>query len=66
MKDISKRGLDTKIIHAGQHIDTLSDGIMSAGNHSTVWRADAHATGVYVAVIKSRNMTDTRKLTFVK
>lgn len=51
---------------AGQHIDTLVDGIQSAGSHNTVWRADAYATGVYVAVIKSHNRIDTRKLTYVK
>ena len=51
---------------SGQVVDTIVEGSLSAGRHSVVWDASGHASGVYIIVLESRGMRDSRKVTLVK
>ena len=51
---------------AGQKVDTLVNGSMSAGSHSVVWNASKFSTGVYFYTVKSGSFSKTMKMTLVK
>ena len=51
---------------AGQKIDTLVNGSMSAGSHSVVWNAAKFSAGVYFYTVKSGNLSKTMKMTLLK
>jgi len=51
---------------AGQKVDTLVDGFMSAGSHSMVWDASDFSAGVYFYTVKSGGFSKTMKMTLVK
>jgi flagellar hook assembly protein FlgD len=51
---------------AGQKVDTLVNGSMSAGSHSITWNAAKYSAGVYFYTVKSGNFSRTMKMTFLK
>ncbi len=51
---------------AGQKVDTLVDGFMSAGSHSMVWDASGFSAGVYFYTVKSGGFSKTMKMTLLK
>ena len=51
---------------AGQKIDTILDGYMSAGSHSVVWDASSSSAGVYFYTVKSGEFSRTLKMTLLK
>jgi flagellar hook assembly protein FlgD len=66
--NIAKPGKVTVDIYnvAGQKVDTLVNGNMSAGSHSVVWNASKFSTGVYFYTVKSGSFSKTIKMTLVK
>ena len=50
----------------GQLVETLADTHMSAGAHSVVWDVAGQASGVYIVVVESGGLKDTRKITLMK
>ena len=51
---------------AGQKVDTVANGFMSAGSHSITWDASAHSAGVYFYTVKSGDLSKTMKMTLLK
>ena len=51
---------------AGQKVDTLVNGTMSAGTHSAVWNASGKSAGVYFYTVKAGNFSKTMKMTLLK
>ena len=51
---------------AGQKVDTLVNGNLSAGAHSVVWNAAAFSAGVYFYTVKSGEFSKTMKMTLLK
>lgn len=51
---------------AGQKVDTLLNGHLSAGTHSLVWHAGDMANGVYMVRVQHGNMSKTAKVMLVK
>jgi hypothetical protein len=51
---------------AGQKVDTLVNGSMSAGSHSVVWNASKFSAGVYFYTVKSGSFSKTIKMTLLK
>jgi hypothetical protein len=51
---------------AGQRVDTLVNGSMSAGSHSVTWNASKVSAGVYFYTVKSGDFSRTMKMTFLK
>jgi len=51
---------------AGQKVDTIANGFMSAGNHSVNWDASAFSAGVYFYTVKSGDFSKTMKMTLMK
>jgi len=51
---------------AGQKVDTLVNGKMSAGSHSAVWNASGKSAGVYFYTVKAGNFSKTMKMTLLK
>lgn len=51
---------------AGQKVDTLVNGTMSAGNHSVVWSASGKSAGVYFYTVKAGSFSKTMKMTLLK
>ena len=51
---------------AGQKIDTLVNGSMSAGSHSVTWNAAKFSAGVYFYTVASGNLSKTVKMTLLK
>jgi len=51
---------------AGQKVDTLVNGTMSAGSHSVVWNASGKSAGVYFYTVKTGNFSKTMKMTLLK
>ena len=51
---------------AGQKVDTLVNGTMSAGNHSVVWNASGKSAGVYFYTVKAGTFSKTMKMTLLK
>jgi hypothetical protein len=50
----------------GQHIATLVDQRVEAGEHSVQWRADNVASGVYVYRLRADGLEQTRKMLLLK
>jgi len=65
---LAKAGKTTVEVYnvAGQKIDTLVNGSMSAGSHSVVWNAAKFSAGVYFYTVKSGNISKTMKMTLLK
>ena len=65
---LSRPGKTTLSVYgvSGQLVETLADGMMSAGTHSIIWNAARRASGVYLVTLESRGMRDTRKVLFIK
>jgi len=65
---LAKAGKTTVEVYnvAGQKIDTLANGSMSAGSHSVVWNAAKFSAGVYFYTVKSDNLSKTIKMTLLK
>jgi flagellar hook assembly protein FlgD len=51
---------------AGQKVDTLVDGFMSAGSHSMVWDASEFSAGVYFYTVETGGLSKTIKMTLLK
>jgi len=51
---------------AGQKVDTLVNGTMSAGTHSAVWNASGKSAGVYFYTVKAGSFSKTMKMTLLK
>ena len=51
---------------AGQKVETLVNGNLSAGNHSVVWNAAKVSAGVYFYTVRSGNLSKTMKMTLLK
>jgi flagellar hook assembly protein FlgD len=51
---------------AGQKVDTLVDGFMSAGSHSLVWDASNFSAGVYFYTVETGGLSKTIKMTLLK
>jgi hypothetical protein len=51
---------------AGQKVDTLVDGFVKAGSHSTTWDASSFAAGVYFYTITVGDFSKTMKMTLLK
>jgi hypothetical protein len=51
---------------AGQKVDTLANGFMTAGGHSVVWDASGFAAGLYFATVRTGENAKTIKMTLMK
>ncbi|MBD3402043.1 PKD domain-containing protein [candidate division GN15 bacterium] len=51
---------------AGQRIETLVDGVLSAGVHTVTWHADNYSSGVYLYRLTTATETETRKMVLLK
>jgi len=51
---------------AGQKVETLVNGAMSAGKHSVVWNAAGKSAGVYFYTVKAGSFSKTVKMTLLK
>lgn len=51
---------------AGQKVDTIVNGSMSAGTHSVTWNASKFSNGVYFYTVKSGDFSKTLKMTLLK
>ena len=51
---------------SGQVVETLVDNYKNAGNHSVVWNADNHSSGIYFIGMKVDGNHYTQKLMLVK
>jgi hypothetical protein len=51
---------------AGQKVDTLVNGSMSAGTHSATWNASGKSAGVYFYTVKAGSFSKTMKMTLLK
>ena len=51
---------------AGQKVDTLVNGSMSAGSHSVTWSASKLSAGLYFYTVKSGEFSKTMKMTLLK
>ncbi len=51
---------------AGQKVDSLASGFMSAGSHSVVWDASNFSAGIYFYTVKSGSLSKTIKMTLIK
>ena len=51
---------------AGQKVDTITSGYMSAGAHTATWDASAFSAGVYFYTVKAGNVSKTMKMTLLK
>jgi len=50
----------------GQRVATLLDGNKQAGNHSIVWQADNHPSGVYFARLEAGGRSETVKIELLR
>ncbi|MCE5251632.1 T9SS type A sorting domain-containing protein [bacterium] len=51
---------------AGQKVDTITQGYMTAGSHSVVWNASDFSAGVYFGTVTYGNLSQTVKMILVK
>jgi hypothetical protein len=51
---------------AGQKVDTVVNGGMSAGSHTVTWNASKFAAGMYFYTVKSGEFSRTMKMTLLK
>jgi|GEM_PF-5984784 hypothetical protein len=51
---------------SGQLVATLVDEYQSAGQHSAIWNASSHASGIYLCKISSGEFTSSVKMTYIK
>lgn len=51
---------------AGQKVDTIVDGFMSAGDHTATWNASDFSAGIYFCSVKSGSFSKTVKMTLLK
>ena len=65
---LAKAGKTTVEVYnvAGQKIDTLVNGSLSAGSHSVVWNASKFSAGVYFYTVKNGELSKTMKMTLLK
>lgn len=66
--DLGKSALTTlRVIGLdGRVVETLLNGRMSAGTHTTIWKAHDQPAGLYFAELRSRDLVTTRKLILLK
>ena len=50
----------------GNQINTLVNKEKSAGTHSVVWNAEKYSSGVYLYILTSGNLRQTKKMIFLK
>jgi hypothetical protein len=50
----------------GRQVATLVNEVMTAGEHSILWSADAQASGIYFATLRSGDVTKSVKLVYLK
>ncbi|MEZ4386905.1 MAG: choice-of-anchor I family protein [Candidatus Krumholzibacteriia bacterium] len=50
----------------GRHVETLVDGVQSAGEHTVTWSADRQPSGVYFARLVTDDRVQVRRLTLAK
>ncbi len=50
----------------GRRIETVSKGIMPAGEHKAIWDASGQASGIYFCRIKAGDKTDSKRMTLLK
>ena len=65
---LAKAGKTTVEVYnvAGQKIDTLVNGNLSAGNHTATWNATKFSAGVYFYTVKNGSFSKTMKMTLLK
>jgi hypothetical protein len=51
---------------AGQKVDTIANGLMTAGSHSVTWNASKFSAGVYFCTVKAADHSRTVKMTLLK
>jgi flagellar hook assembly protein FlgD len=51
---------------AGQKVETIASGAMSAGSHSVTWNASKYSAGMYFYTVKSGEFSKTMKMTLLK
>jgi hypothetical protein len=51
---------------AGQIVDVLADGTMSAGKHLATWKTSGQASGTYYYRLRFGEFTETKKMTLLK
>jgi hypothetical protein len=50
----------------GRQVATLVNEVMTAGEHSILWSADAQASGIYFATLRSGDVTKSVKLVYLR
>lgn len=50
----------------GRKIETLTEGIMPAGEHRAIWDANGQASGIYSYRIKAGDKAETKRMTLMK
>jgi len=50
----------------GQLVETLAEGLLSAGNHSYTWNAQNMPSGVYFYSLEANGAVQTRKMVLMK
>lgn len=50
----------------GRRVDTLVNGVLTAGSHRISWDAGSRSSGVYFVHLRSGHITRTRKLTLIR
>ncbi len=65
---LAKAGKTTVEVYnvAGQKVDTLVNGSLSAGSHSVTWNAAKFSAGVYFYTVKNGSFSKTVKMTLLK
>jgi len=51
---------------AGQKVDTIVSGFMSAGSHTVTWDASEFSAGVYFYTVKAGEFSKTMKMTLLR
>lgn len=50
----------------GQLVETIVNTYMEVGIHNVVWNAAGNSSGVYIVLVESNGMQDSRRITFIK
>jgi len=50
----------------GRRVETVFDGVMTAGDHSVVWKADRYSSGIYFARLTDGKKSDSVRMVLLK
>ena len=50
----------------GRQMETLVDGVLSAGTYKVTWNASDYSSGIYFYRVIAKGFTDTKKMIVVK